>query len=155
MYCDLWPYVLWPLDFGIQIGIVSAETIWGNTVGINNEEYPIFMKMTDFSGLRVVELSNFGFRLYDCTRKKLPRCPRLNTLLYICSILFQNWNTSMLYGPNVLYLKVVNDSNKYKLKLSSSINLHYKASKTLIMKQANFTIKILKAPEKLNQCCTV
>ena len=32
MYCDLWPYVLWPLDFQIQKRIVSAETIWGNTV---------------------------------------------------------------------------------------------------------------------------
>ena len=34
MYCDLWPYVLWPLDFQIQKRIVSAETIWGNTVYI-------------------------------------------------------------------------------------------------------------------------
>ena len=32
MYCDLWPYVLWPLDFQIQKRIVSAETIWENTV---------------------------------------------------------------------------------------------------------------------------
>ena len=32
MYCDLWPYVLWPLDFQIQKRIVSAEYIWGNTV---------------------------------------------------------------------------------------------------------------------------
>ena len=32
MYCDLWPYVLWPLDFKIQKRIVSAETIRGNTV---------------------------------------------------------------------------------------------------------------------------
>ena len=32
MYCDLWSYVLWPLDFQIQKRIVSAETIWGNTV---------------------------------------------------------------------------------------------------------------------------
>ena len=32
MYCDLWPYVLWPLDFQIQKRIVSVETIWGNTV---------------------------------------------------------------------------------------------------------------------------
>ena len=32
MYCDLWPYVLWPLHFQIQKRIVSAETIWGNTV---------------------------------------------------------------------------------------------------------------------------
>ena len=35
MYCDLWPYVLWPLDFQIQkriVSVVSAETIWGNTV---------------------------------------------------------------------------------------------------------------------------
>ena len=32
MYCDPWPYVLWPLDFQIQKIIVSAETIWGNTV---------------------------------------------------------------------------------------------------------------------------
>ena len=34
MYFDLWPYVLWPLDFQIQKRIVSAETIWGNTVYI-------------------------------------------------------------------------------------------------------------------------
>ena len=34
MYCDLWPYVLWPLDFQIQKRIVSAETIWENTVYI-------------------------------------------------------------------------------------------------------------------------
>ena len=32
MYCDIWPYVLWPLDFQIQKRIVSAETIWGNMV---------------------------------------------------------------------------------------------------------------------------
>ena len=32
MYYDLWPYVLWPLDFQIQKRIVSAETTWGNTV---------------------------------------------------------------------------------------------------------------------------
>ena len=32
MYCDLWPYVLWPLDYQIQKRIVFAETIWGNTV---------------------------------------------------------------------------------------------------------------------------
>ena len=32
MYCDIWPYVLWPLDFQIQKRIVAAETIWGNTV---------------------------------------------------------------------------------------------------------------------------
>ena len=32
MYFDLWPYLLWPLDFQIQKRIVSAETIWGNTV---------------------------------------------------------------------------------------------------------------------------
>ena len=32
MYCDFWPYVLWSLDFQIQKRIVSAETIWGNTV---------------------------------------------------------------------------------------------------------------------------
>ena len=32
MYCDLWHYVLWPLDFQIQKRIVSTETIWGNTV---------------------------------------------------------------------------------------------------------------------------
>ena len=32
MYCDLWPYVLWPLDLQMQKRIVSAETIWGNTV---------------------------------------------------------------------------------------------------------------------------
>ena len=32
VYCDHWPYVLWPLDFQIQKRIVSAETIWGNTV---------------------------------------------------------------------------------------------------------------------------
>ena len=36
MYCDLWPYVLWPLDFQIQKRIVSAETIWGNTVCTNS-----------------------------------------------------------------------------------------------------------------------
>ena len=30
MYCDLWPYVLFSLDFQIQKRIVSAETIWGN-----------------------------------------------------------------------------------------------------------------------------
>ena len=35
MYCDLWPYVLWPFDFQIQKRIVSAETIWGNTVPEN------------------------------------------------------------------------------------------------------------------------
>ena len=35
MYCDLWPYVLWPLDFQIQKRIVSAETIWENTVYIS------------------------------------------------------------------------------------------------------------------------
>ena len=32
MYCDLWPYVLCPLDFQVQKRIVSAETIWENTV---------------------------------------------------------------------------------------------------------------------------
>ena len=32
MYCDLWPYLLWPLDFQIQKRIVYEETIWGNTV---------------------------------------------------------------------------------------------------------------------------
>ena len=32
MFCDLWPYILWPLDFIIQKRIVSDETIWGNTV---------------------------------------------------------------------------------------------------------------------------
>ena len=32
MYCHLWPYVLSPLDFQIQKGIVSAETLRGNTV---------------------------------------------------------------------------------------------------------------------------
>ena len=32
MYYDLWPYVLWPLDFQIQKLIFSAKTIWGNTV---------------------------------------------------------------------------------------------------------------------------
>ena len=32
MYCELWPYVLWPLDFQIQKRIVSAETLWGNMV---------------------------------------------------------------------------------------------------------------------------
>ena len=32
IYCDLWPYVLWPFDFQIQKRIVSVETIWGNTV---------------------------------------------------------------------------------------------------------------------------
>ena len=32
MYCDLCPYVLWPLEFQIQKRIVSAETIWGKTV---------------------------------------------------------------------------------------------------------------------------
>ena len=32
MYCDLWPYVLCPLDLQIQKRIVSAETIGGNTV---------------------------------------------------------------------------------------------------------------------------
>ena len=31
----MWPYVLWPLDFQIQKRIVSAETIWGNTVDGN------------------------------------------------------------------------------------------------------------------------
>ena len=35
MYCDPWSYVLWPLHFQIQKRIVSAETIWGNTVDIN------------------------------------------------------------------------------------------------------------------------
>ena len=35
MYCDLWPYVLWPLDFQVQKRIVSAEIIWGNTVILN------------------------------------------------------------------------------------------------------------------------
>ena len=32
MCCDLWPYVLWPLDFQSQKRIFSAETIWGNRV---------------------------------------------------------------------------------------------------------------------------
>ena len=32
MYCDLWSYVLWPLDFQILKRIVSVETIWGNMV---------------------------------------------------------------------------------------------------------------------------
>ena len=32
MYCDLWPYLLWPLDFQIQKRIVSAETTWENMV---------------------------------------------------------------------------------------------------------------------------
>jgi hypothetical protein len=27
MYCDFWPYELWPLDFQVQKRIVSAETI--------------------------------------------------------------------------------------------------------------------------------
>ena len=44
MYCDLWPYVLWPLDFRIQERIVSAETIWRNTVckykQNNNSKWP-------------------------------------------------------------------------------------------------------------------
>ena len=31
MYCDLSPYVRWPLDFQIQKRIVSVETIWRNT----------------------------------------------------------------------------------------------------------------------------
>ena len=35
MYCDLWPYVLSPLDFQIQRRIVSAETIRWNTVNVN------------------------------------------------------------------------------------------------------------------------
>ena len=34
MYCDLWPYVLWSLDLQIQKRLVSAETIWENTVCI-------------------------------------------------------------------------------------------------------------------------
>ena len=38
MYCDLWPYVLWPLDFQIQKRIVSAEAIWGNAVVNGNWE---------------------------------------------------------------------------------------------------------------------
>ena len=33
MYYDLWPYVLWPLDFQTQKRIVSAETIWGYNYG--------------------------------------------------------------------------------------------------------------------------
>ena len=32
MYCDLWPYVLCPLDFQIQKRIDSAETTWENMV---------------------------------------------------------------------------------------------------------------------------
>jgi hypothetical protein len=32
MCCNLWPYILWPLDFQIKKRIVFAETIWGNTV---------------------------------------------------------------------------------------------------------------------------
>ena len=32
MYCDLWPYVLWPLDFQIQKRIISVETMWVNSV---------------------------------------------------------------------------------------------------------------------------
>ena len=69
----------------------------------------------------------------------------------------------MLYGPNILYLKVVNDSNEYKLKPSRPINLHSDISnlssrpdilfsKTLIMEQANFPIKIWKVPEELDLC---
>ena len=41
MYCDLWPYVLWPLHFQIQKRIVSAETIWGNTVFKSNFRFRI------------------------------------------------------------------------------------------------------------------
>ena len=37
IYCDLWPYVLWPLDFQIKKRMVSAETIWGNTVFFHKE----------------------------------------------------------------------------------------------------------------------
>ena len=34
MYCNIWPYVLWQLDFQIQKRIFSMETIWRNTVSI-------------------------------------------------------------------------------------------------------------------------
>ena len=39
MFCDLWFYVLRPLDFQIQKRIVSAETIRGNTAGAKNKQF--------------------------------------------------------------------------------------------------------------------
>ena len=33
MYCDLWSYVLWSLDFQNKKRIVFAKIIWGDTVG--------------------------------------------------------------------------------------------------------------------------
>ena len=52
MYCDLWPYVLWPLDFQIQKRIISVENIWGNMVCVYTHQlivviHIIYVKVLD------------------------------------------------------------------------------------------------------------
>ena len=54
MYCDLWPYVLWPLDFQIQKRIVSAETIWGNTVSNHKPKIPFFCFPAQIHGDKII-----------------------------------------------------------------------------------------------------
>ena len=57
LYCDLWPYVLWPLDFQIQKRIVSSETIWGNTNGpLGNTVYESW-KATNIKFMQAIKMA--------------------------------------------------------------------------------------------------
>ena len=93
MYCDLWPYLLWPLDFQIQKRIISSETIWGYTViwVIFRDipvDHPITAPISAFAfsgnGFLIVLICIERFVMIIYPEKSKIWCSKRKTIIYIC-----------------------------------------------------------------------
>ena len=92
-YCDLWPYLLWPLDFQIQKRIISSETIWGYTViwVIFTDipvDHPITAPISAFAfsgnGFLIVLICIERFVMIIYPEKSKIWCSKRKTIIYIC-----------------------------------------------------------------------
>ena len=96
MYCDLWPYVPWPLDFHFQKRILSAETIRGNTVCLLVKELKFTGKNSNFHNFQIKKRIVSGKTIGE---------NNVSMFLIRTKTNFWNW-TSWMHTHNYLYFKL-------------------------------------------------
>ena len=143
MYCDLWPYVLWPLAFQIQKRIISSETIWGNPV------YVKFRAIVHFSNLGVqivilsISLSVLFSETLNSGGAKVPPVPPLTTALN------KFWNFEKIEKLKLrltfqlfLFFQSFHDSESYSYNRADALRFYQDFSYPSV----NFVITLIHRP---------
>ena len=89
-------YVLWPLDFQVQKRIVSAETIWGNTVVIEKSKLANIPKTTLDHGQKPFFIREHLYNIHYVLNGVFAQNKEKSTclyviLLYTCSQYIKCW----------------------------------------------------------------